>query len=948
MNLSLPTTKAPLATTVSTTSFLPPTHPSLPNLDIVLGTHITTLGHIPRACRDTCCFTLSSLFNNIANDPSVHNWSLILIFAKSVLAVPIRGGKNSRNLITVVNERLQRWSQGQFSLLWAEAEANQAKLKRRQQRQKNNSSSQQEFNAKRAESKGQSGQYRNALQCLSSEGLADDTDEVLQALQRKHPQGPDPSIPLDPCPETIPISSESVKAAVLSFNADTAPGPSGFRANYLKDLFSSPNPNQRQRFFSALTNLVNTMNRGKIPSELSPFLFAATLHAANKKQGGVRPIAIGDVFVRLTSKCLAVLIADDAVSIFSPYQLGIKVRGGCEAVIHATSATISSQSPIEDRFVLQVDLENAYNNIDRTHFLAETRKRFPALSSWAEASYGRSSFLFFRGHRLVSSVGGKQGDPLFGVLFGTGLQTIIERINAEVPDLVANQWLMDDGTLIGSLENLKKALNIISGEGPSKGLFLNPSKCSIWVGERLQDNDDPTGFGIPKADPRGIQLLGSPIGSDAFMLEIVNKRISEIEDSLAKLSTITNSQVQLSLLRSCLSLPKLIYTLRTCKPAALESAYKHFDAIQHSALEDILGASLTPLAWRQAALPVSLGGLGLRSASSHATAAYLSSLAQTRSIVDEILLNFPYRHDLDLPLSFFRAAAGSLSPSVVADLTSDTGDFSQKHLSYLIDSNLHSTLLNDVQAAGDKRSSARLLSLTLPQAGAFLNVVPNPTFGLSIFPESFRVSLQYRLGLPVYTSPHPCPACGKDSDVYGDHTITCASEYERIHRHDTIRDAIFESARHAGLSPLKEARVVANSLSRPGDIYLPNWRGKQTAFDVAVTSPLSQTALPHSHKKPGAALALMKSHKLSKHARPCQVNGVAFVPLVVETLGGWDNDAIFHLRAIAKQSASRSPIQAESVSRQLFQRLSVLLQRANAGLIAARAPPPPPPHVLGC
>ena len=507
---------------------------------------------------------------------------------------------------------------------------------------------------------------------------------------------------------------------------------------------------------------------------------------------------------------------------------------------------------------------------------------------------------------------------------------------------------MDDGTLIGSLGDLKKALSIIYNEGPSKGLFLNPSKCSIWVGGLLQDNDDPTGLGIPKADPRGIQLLGSPIGSDSFMLEVVNKRISEVEETLiSKLSTISNPQVQLSLLRSCLSLPKLMYTLRTCKPATLESAYKRFDDIQRSALEDIIGASLTSLAWRQAALPVSLGGLGLRSASTHASAAYLSSLVQTRSIVDLILIDFPDRHDLDLPLSIFRAAAGSLPPQVAADLNPDSGDFSQKHLSYLIDTNLQSTLLKDVQDLGDKRSSARLLSLTLPQAGAFLNAIPNPTFGLSILPENFRVSILYRLGLPVYNSPHPCPACGKDSDIYGDHTITCASEFERIHRHDTIRDAIFDSARHAGLSPVKEARVIANSLSRPGDIFLPNWRGKQTAFDVAVTSPLSKTALPHSHKTPGAALSMMKSHKLSKHSRPCQVNGVAFIPLVVETLGGWDNDAIFHLRAIAKQSASRSPSQAEFVSRQLFQRLSVLLQRANAGLIASRAPPLPPPHIIG-
>ena len=91
----------------------------------------------------------------------------------------------------------------------------------------------------------------------------------------------------------------------------------------------------------------------------------------------------------------------------------------------------------------------------------------------------------------------------------------------------------------------------------------------------------------------------------------------------------------------------------------------------------------------------------------------------------------------------------------------------------------------------------------------------------------------------------------------------------------------------------------------------------------------------------------MKSNKLNKHSRPCHLNGVSFIPLVVETLGGWDTDAIFHLRAIAKQAASRSPSPTETATRQLFQRLPVLLQRANSGLIAARAPPLPPPHIIG-
>ena len=219
-------------------------------------------------------------------------------------------------------------------------------------------------------------------------------------------------------------------------------------------------------------------------------------------------------------------------------------------------------------------------------------------------------------------------------------------------------------------EDLKKVVEIISSIGPSKGFFLNKSKSTIWVGHDFKDNSNPTGLGIPKADPRGIQLLGAPIGSDAFIQEVVNDQISAIEETVAsKLASLENPQVQLCLLRSCLLLPKLMYTLRTCKPASLLEAYKRFDAIQMAALEDILSSSISSLAWRQATLPVSMGGLGLRSATSHATAAYLSSLVQTKPVVDEILMGFPHQHNLDFPLSLFRAAAGTLSPTATASLS---------------------------------------------------------------------------------------------------------------------------------------------------------------------------------------------------------------------------------------------------------------------------------------
>ena len=54
-------------------------------------------------------------------------------------------------------------------------------------------------------------------------------------------------------------------------------------------------------------------------------------------------------------------------------------------------------------------------------------------------------------------------------------------------------------------------------------------------------------------------------------------------------------------------------------------------------MERILGASMNNDQWLQASLPVSLGGLGLRSAEMHALGAYTSSFSESGSIIEEII-----------------------------------------------------------------------------------------------------------------------------------------------------------------------------------------------------------------------------------------------------------------------------------------------------------------------
>ena len=60
------------------------------------------------------------------------------------------------------------------------------------------------------------------------------------------------------------------------------------------------------------------------------------------------------------------------------------------------------------------------------------------------------------------------------------------------------------------------------------------------------------------------------------------------------------------------------------------------------------------------------------------------------------------------------------------------------------------------------------------------------------------------------------------------------------------------------------------------------------------------------------------------------------MPLVVETFGGWDADAVKCLKDMAKQCARRWGKNNAEEIKYFFQRLSIALQRGNASLIVER------------
>ena len=93
------------------------------------------------------------------------------------------------------------------------------------------------------------------------------------------------------------------------------------------------------------------------------------------------------------------------------------------------------------------------------------------------STFGTQAELIFGEAVILSCDGFNQGDPLACLLFALVLHPIIMKISSEIPELLLNGWFLDDGALMGKVEDLSRA----GQEGPARGLFLSTSATTFYV-----------------------------------------------------------------------------------------------------------------------------------------------------------------------------------------------------------------------------------------------------------------------------------------------------------------------------------------------------------------------------------------------------------------------------------------------------------------------------------
>ena len=529
-----------------------------------------------------------------------------------------------------IKHRLDRWSANEIGCLWSDVvSANRS----------THELSTQAAMIGRCKQAMENGQYSKAAHILTSDGLVPASQEAYDDMLAKHPQCPaQPSIDCSSSQlssDCCVISPSSVALAVNSFPNGTGPGPSGLHAAHIKEGITCPSPTIRATLLEVLTDFINLLCQGKVPSEVTPHLCGALLLATRKKHGGLRPIAVGEVLRRLASKCVVQYTHQSAVDYLSPLQLGVGVSGGAESIVHAVRSVLLDDSvPSQDKFVLQLDFSNAFNTISRPHIFESIRSHLPSISAWVELCYQASPVLHFGDHIIRSVCGVQQGDPLGPLGFAMALHPLIQQIHNDVPGLLINSWYLDDGVLCGPYDDLMKTLDIIESAGPPCGLSLNRSKCLLITPADTSIPNPPSDIPITG---EGFSLLGAPIGPPSFCNQYVMNKVNKVSEISSSLSSLQDLQMAVTFLRSSWSFSKMSYLIRTTPSTFISDALEAFDAKVRETFSDLLSISIPDWSWLKATLPCSMGGLNLRLAALHSPAAYLSSVHSCSDLISKII-----------------------------------------------------------------------------------------------------------------------------------------------------------------------------------------------------------------------------------------------------------------------------------------------------------------------
>ena len=309
-------------------------------------------------------------------------------------------------------------------------------------------------------------------------------------------------------------------------------------------------------------------------------------------------------------------------------------------------------------------------------------------------------------------------------------------------------FYIDDGTIGGKQDVVIEDLEMFEEKVASVGLCLNHAKSEV-ICSSYSLASQPMFADMKYVPPHQATLLGSPIGDSKSIDDAIINKIDFLK-VMGERIRLFRKQEALLLLRNALAIPKVLHLLRT-SPCFSSPHLLEFDHLLRSILSSILNVDLScKSAWLQASLPVSHGGIGIRSASMLATSTYLASAAGCQDLIVLLIPSFATPPSVSLALQTWSQD----------DDTLEMPQENERSIQKAWDTpKVEAALRNLISSAPDARHRARILAASTKESGLWLQAPINASLGLRMEDNEIRIAAGLRLGVSL-VSPHLCQHCG--------------------------------------------------------------------------------------------------------------------------------------------------------------------------------------------
>jgi len=322
----------------------------------------------------------------VVNHPTeLEGWQKLLLFPRAILGCPAIG-QQAGNLSNTISRRCAAFRNGDVQL----AAATQSTFKGPSLHQRNVDAEMVRL-AREVSAKLEEGNYRGAVRRLcSNESVAQNTPETIQSLKLKHPDAPNDrriAQQLESAEDVLQVGLHQVRTTIFSFPCGSSGGLDGLLPQHLKDLIRIEG--ESSALLLVLTAFVNLILSGQMPPAVRDVFFGGRLIALKKKDGGIRPIAIGCTLRRLVSKIASQHASHMLKEYFGHLQVGVGVSNGMEATVHSVRRyTENLQS---GHVVVKLDFKNAFNSIRRNVILKAVQQQLPTLYSFVFCAYASAT-----------------------------------------------------------------------------------------------------------------------------------------------------------------------------------------------------------------------------------------------------------------------------------------------------------------------------------------------------------------------------------------------------------------------------------------------------------------------------------------------------------------------------------------------------------------------------